>query len=265
MHGPIWTAPGPWRVIDESVGAPAADPLWHFAADAAIARAVGEGQAPPTLRLWRHPGAVVVGPREARLSGLAIAAAEARVPVIVRPSGGALVPLDGGVLNASLVFPTGSHTIADGYRAMYELIRTALEPLGRPVEQGEIRGSFCPGEYDLGFGRRKFAGIAQRRTRKGTIVGAFLLVEGSGAARARRAAAFYRTAGEGLTVDEGTVCSLAEALGEDVSVRVVAQTLAGALSRLTGDVRIEPLSQGEELLADDLLEDLEERQPERLR
>lgn len=230
-----------------------------------MAQAAGAGEAPPTLRLWRHPGATIVGPREARLPGLAAAAEASGLPALVRPSGGALVPLDGGVLNASLVYPTDRWTIDDGYRAMYELIRTALRPLGREAEQGEVQGSFCPGEYDLAFGGRKFAGIAQRRTRLGVVVGAFLLVEGEGAHRAQRAAAFYREAGGGLTVAPEAMGSLAEALEGPITVRLVAQALTGALARLGGDVTLAPLSRAEEALADDLMDDVMARQPEGLR
>lgn len=253
-----------WRVVDDSGAAPEVDPKWHFAVDAALARSVGEGQL-PTLRLWRHPGALVIGPSEGRLPGVAAAVGEAGVPALVRPSGGALVPLDGGVLNLSLAYPTESRTIDVGYRAMFALIGAALAPLGARPEKGEIAGSFCPGEYDLAVGGRKFCGIAQRRTRLGTVVGAFLLVEGTGAERARRAEAFYRTAGGDLQVREEALVALAEVLEGPVTVRLVAQAVAGALAQLSGEAVISPLTAEEELWADDGLEELMQRQPEGLK
>ena len=62
------------------------------------------------------------------------------------------------------------------------------------IDQGEIIGSFCPGEFDLSIGGRKFCGIAQRRQQLAISVQAFLIVEGRGEEKAALARGFYETA-----------------------------------------------------------------------
>src|SRR5690606_18103662 len=110
---------------------------------------------------------------------------------IVRNSGGLAVVLDAGVLNISLVVSEKESAIdiPAGYDMMLELVQ-ALFPEA-PIDAYEIVGSYCPGSYDLSIGGKKFAGISQRRIRKGIAVQVYLCVEGSGAARAELIRNFY--------------------------------------------------------------------------
>lgn len=245
MNNPVFRALRQWRLQDDAA-ALGGDVLAHFGQDDELATAVGAGMASPTLRLWRHRHALVLGYRDTRLPAWQEAAAALRdegYAVGVRTSGGAAVPLNGGVLNLSLIYPTGGLSIEAGFDALYRLVKAALFPLGLEVEQGLVSGSYCPGASDLSHGGRKIAGVAQRRRRLATIVHAFLLVEGRGSRLGALAARFYAQAAAGLQPDAGkrpryplvepaVMRSVSECLGRPVRVVEVAGLLEAALAGL---------------------------------
>ena len=118
--------------------------------------------------------------------------------VIVRNSGGLAVVLDEGVLNLSLVFPEKKGIdINRGYDAMWELVKEMFEDFDHEIEAREIVGSYCPGSYDLSIKGKKFAGISQRRIRKGVAVQIYLCVNGSGSKRAEIIKEFYEHSKKG--------------------------------------------------------------------
>lgn len=90
---------------------------------------------------------------------------------------------------------------------------------GMKVNQGEIQGSYCPGEYDLSIQGRKFCGMAQRRQVHALAVQAFILLRGKGERRTEQARQFYTQAA--AAEDEGhypevslnSMASLDELLG----------------------------------------------------
>lgn len=220
--------PKRWQVVDESATSDGGDIARQFETDRRLAERVGRGEAPPTLRLWRHRGAFVLGPRDARLPYADAARAwlqQTGRSTAVRPSGGWAVPLDAGVLNLSMLLPVDregagwAYRIERGFQAMHALVRRAVEPLGFPVEQGEVPGGYCPGESDIGLHGRKVGGVAQRLAGSAVAVQAFLVVEGRGSDLARLAAEFYdRATGGNPTnvgapvVREGAMASLSELL-----------------------------------------------------
>lgn len=228
MHG--------WQVIDESLRADGGDVARQFETDRRLAEAVGRGELPPTLRLWRHRAAFVLGPRDARLPRAAAARAWLQglgLSAAVRPSGGWAVPLGEGVLNLSLLLPVEregggwAYRIERGFETMHDLLRRALEPLGFRIERGEIPGGYCPGESDVGVRGRKVGGVAQRLAGPAVAVQAFLLVEGRGSDLARLAAEFYHRATGGdpaaagaPVVRETAMASLSELAGAGRPVRI---------------------------------------------
>ncbi|PLT47512.1 Lipoate-protein ligase A [Paenibacillus pasadenensis] len=175
------------------------DVLYSFALDELLCRRVG-ADGVPVLHLWRHPAGFVMGPRDSRLPEAARASRELErlgLSVAVRNSGGAAVPLDPGVVNVSLILPLqgkASARFEDDFQLMYELIAAALADTGVQVDKGEIVGAYCPGDYDLSVGGRKFCGIAQRRLSKAYIVQAFVNAGGSGEERGRLVRQFYDAA-----------------------------------------------------------------------
>ncbi|WP_235941207.1 lipoate--protein ligase family protein [Paenibacillus puerhi] len=210
-------------MLDRSGDFSEPDILYPFALEELLCRYVGEG-GPPLIHMWRHPRAFVMGLRDSRLSSAAEASRsleQAGYSVAVRNSGGAAVPLDLGVVNVSLIGrkPAGRIDFHDDFERMYELIALALQEAGGAVAKGEIEGAYCPGDFDLSIGGRKFCGIAQRRQQHAYVVQAFVVVEGSGAEKAALARSFYELAAAGSAdavypqVREESMASLTELLG----------------------------------------------------
>lgn len=198
------------------------DVLEAFAWEELMCRRVGEGHA-PLAHIWRHPDAFVAGLRDRRLP-LAVEAMErirsGGTSVCVRPSGGAAVPLNPGVVNISLMLPNPGRdiNIHDDFREMASIIAESLHPWTRNARTGEIEGAFCPGEYDVSVEGMKFCGIAQRRQAKAYIITAFIIVEGQGDALVQQVSRFYREASGGAKegypeVRPGTMASLQELAG----------------------------------------------------
>ena len=77
---------------------------------------------------------------------------------------------------------------------MWRLIQQMFADFPAKIEAKEIIGSYCPGSYDLSIGGKKFAGISQRRLRKGVAVQIYLCVSGIGAGRAELIREFYKRA-----------------------------------------------------------------------
>src|SRR5690606_33347425 len=147
------------------------DIYFPFACEEWLCREAGDGRLSgidPLVHLWRHERAFVLGLRDSRLPN----APEAMdwleregYRVMVRNSGGAAVPLDRGVVNVTLIQRSrpGQISLNDDFRLMAEVLGKTLRPFGIRFDAGEVAGSYCPGEFDLSIGGRKFCGIAQRR------------------------------------------------------------------------------------------------------
>ncbi|TVY12058.1 lipoate--protein ligase family protein [Paenibacillus cremeus] len=205
-------------LLDRTEELAEAEVLYPFALEELLCKHVGEGGS-PLVHLWRHPRAFVMGLRDSRLPGVAEAKQwlEAQgYSVAVRNSGGAAVPLDLGVVNVSLILPKrsqGAIDFHDDFERMYRLIGEALLATGQGVDKGEIQGAYCPGDYDLSIGGRKFCGIAQRRQAHAYVVQAFVVVTGSGEARGELAGGFYARAGGGVGAAERDAAARVEAAG----------------------------------------------------
>ncbi|CRF28790.1 Octanoyl-[GcvH]:protein N-octanoyltransferase [Mycobacterium tuberculosis] len=212
-------------VLDRSNDLTEPDVMYPFALEELLCRHVGEGGA-PLVHLWRHSRAFVMGLRDSRLPRAKDAAGRLEsdgYSVAVRNSGGAAVPLDLGVVNISLILPKrrqGEVNFRDDFERMVELIRLTLYETGASVSKGEVQGAYCPGDFDLSIGGRKFCGIAQRRQARAYVVQAFVVAQGSGREKARLVREFYDCAscqgGSGSDyprVTEESMASLEELTG----------------------------------------------------
>ncbi|MBZ5202163.1 lipoate--protein ligase family protein [Planomicrobium chinense] len=224
-----------WRFWDQSLSAKNRSALESFAADDTLCELVGSGKSPATVRTWVHDDTVVLGIQDHRLphveAGMEYLQSQGYHP-IVRNSGGLAVVLDAGVLNISLVVSEKESAIdiPAGYDMMLELVQ-ALFPEAS-IDAYEIVGSYCPGSYDLSIGGKKFAGISQRRIRKGIAVQVYLCVEGSGAERAELIRNFYEKGigGEETKfaypeIEPEVMASLSELLGKEITVPEVVLNL----------------------------------------
>lgn len=85
-------------------------------------------------------------------------------PVVIRQTGGDLVPQSPGLLNVTLVFKRKKRkgSIKETYEALCLPLIEALKSMGIDAGCSSIPGSFCDGDYNLVVGRQKLAGTAQR-------------------------------------------------------------------------------------------------------
>lgn len=203
-----WSIDEPFYIHDTSERTLVGDVLYPFAYDELMCRRVGEGAA-PLVHVWRHEKALVLGLRDRRLPmaelGMSWLSSQG-YQVGVRSSGGAAVPLDPGVINISLIVPVGEGKpdFRAGFAEMRDLIAETLQRFGVDIQTGEVKGSYCPGDFDLSIDGRKFCGISQRRQNKAYAVQAFVVVEGHAERRAQMVRMFYEMAtGEGNNERDG--------------------------------------------------------------
>lgn len=226
-----------WRIIDQSAVGPHFQALQSFGFDDTLCASVGSAKAPATARTWVHHNTVVLGIQDTKLPFLQEGIHylnQQGYQAIVRNSGGLAVVLDEGVLNISLIFPEAEKgiDINRGYDTMWELIRQMFSDFPQTIEAREITGSYCPGSYDLSIDGQKFAGISQRRLRRGVAVQIYLCVNGSGAQRAELIRNFYKLAKKNQPtkfvfpeVTPEVMASLSELLGVDLTIADVMQRL----------------------------------------
>jgi octanoyl-[GcvH]:protein N-octanoyltransferase len=222
-----------WRLIDQSAIGPHFHALQSFATDDTLCESVGTGKSPAVARSWVHHQTVVLGIQDTKLPFLQKGLdylEEQGYQYIVRNSGGLAVVLDEGVLNLSLILPEVEKgiDINRGYDAMWLLIKKMFSDFAIDIDAREIVGSYCPGSYDLSIGGKKFAGISQRRMKKGVAVQIYLCVTGSGSERAEVVRNFYEHARNGENtkflypeVKPEVMSSLSELLGTPISIQDV--------------------------------------------
>ena len=235
-----------WRVIDQSMSALYTSALQSFGMDDTLCASVGAGMVPATARAWVHQNTIVLGIQDSKLPFLGEGIQylkEKGYDVIVRNSGGLAVVLDEGVLNLSLIFPEKDKgiDINRGYDAMWELVKDMFAEYNQEIEAREIVGSYCPGSYDLSIKGKKFAGISQRRIRKGVAVQIYLCVNGSGSKRAETIKEFYehskkeeKTKYVYPVIVPHVMSSLAELLEIDLTIQDVMLTFLKALQSKSG-------------------------------
>lgn len=156
------------------------------------------------------------------------------------------MPLDLGVVNVSLLLPksAGDMEHRKDFDLMVALIRDVMSTITNRIDQGEVMGSFCPGEFDLSIGGRKFCGIAQRRQQHALSVQAFIIVEGLGEEKASLARGFYeRAAGSASPNDypvvaPGSMASLSECLQIELSAERFTDNLVQMMA--AKGVRVHP-------------------------
>ena len=119
---------------------------------------------------------------------------------------------------------------------MWLLIQRMFAEFDVQIEAREIVGSYCPGSYDLSISGKKFAGISQRRLKKGVAVQIYLCVNGSGSKRAELIKQFYEIAKSGEQtkfvypeIVPDVMASLSELLDENFTIADVLLRLLNQL------------------------------------
>ncbi|MFT8708409.1 MAG: lipoate--protein ligase family protein [Sporolactobacillus sp.] len=248
-----------WRVFDQTSLGTAFDGKQSFAIDDALCVSCGSGQSPAVARLWTHDQTVMLGIQDTRLpyldEGLRILRANG-YRYVARNSGGLAVVLDNQVLNLSLIFSEKEQALSidDTYEAMVLLIKEWLSIHHLSIQSGEIVHSYCPGRYDLSCDGRKFAGISQRRVKKGVAVQIYLCIGGSGAARAKLVRSFYKAGLQGMQtaftfpdIHPEAMASLEELIGRQLDVSQLSAEILRVLA-VHGSLCSVPLTANESQL-----------------
>ncbi|MFD1064567.1 lipoate--protein ligase family protein [Oceanobacillus locisalsi] len=231
--------------------------LASFAVDDALAISVSEETSPPVVRLWVHADTIVLGIPDSRLPHITDGMAfldKNHHRGIVRNSGGLAVALDEGVLNISLIIPGADKlSIYDCYEAMVRFVQAMFADVTDAIEAYEIVGSYCPGDYDLSIDGKKFAGISQRRVKKGISVQIYLDIEGNSQARASLIRDFYHIAKQNKEttftypeVNPDVMASLSELLGVSLTVEEAKQRVVNTLEGLTEEMITIPMQETEQ-------------------
>ncbi|AKI77064.1 lipoate--protein ligase [Streptococcus pyogenes JRS4] len=197
------------------------------------------------LHIWPMTRTVILGMLDRQLPYFELAKKEignnGYVPV-TRNIGGLAVVADDGILNFSLVIPdhfSESISISNAYLIMVDVIRESFSDYYQRIEYHEIKNSYCPGNFDLSIAGRKFAGIAQRRIKKGIVVSIYLSVCGDQAARGQLIKAFYEAGTQGEVtkvnypqIDPECMATLSELLETPFTVAEVLERLRLTLRQL---------------------------------
>lgn len=168
----------------------------HFALTDALITFAGTNDQ-PILHFWQTPPLVILGMMDTKIGQF-----EKASPIfekynhekIIRNSGGLAVVSDPGVLNVSLIYPSGKNRLAinTGYEFMLDFIRETFYPdFPYEIKAYEITNSYCFGDYDLSIEGRKIAGISQRRIKDGVAIMLYISINGDQEKRAQMLKKFY--------------------------------------------------------------------------
>lgn len=225
----------PFRWMDSGVYRE--NPLEPLYRDEALAASMKENESAPVIHLWVYDQALYLGRRDAKLPHLEQALrlfGQKGFGCVLRSSGGACVPLDAGVLNLACLLPDTTISIDSFFSFVAQLLHVGLRDYGT-LSFGEVAGSYCAGEYDFSLHGKKIGGMAQRRTRHGSILQLCINVEEM--PRGEWMELFYQEAGLDEMenhkpiplIDGSTVGSIAGLTGQQATIHDVKERLLRAI------------------------------------
>lgn len=209
----------------------------HFALTDALILQAGETNT-PSIHFWQTAPTAILGMMDTKIAhfnkGLEVLE-EYNHQYMIRNSGGLGVVGDGGVLNVSLIYPSGDPRmpIDTGYEFMLDFIReTFYSKFPIEIEAYEITNSYCFGEYDLSIDGKKIAGVSQRRIQNGIAIMLYVSVNGDQQKRAEMIREFYKVGLDGSEplgrypdVHPGVMTTLEESYGVSLSVDEVKEMM----------------------------------------
>ena len=208
-------------------------PAFDTAVSRALLDLVATGTAQPTFRLYQPDDVLAFSGVDAASPGFDAAVAAARAAgfaPMLRLAGGRAAVFHTETLAFAWALPVAQ--ARDGIQARFEelsdLVAAALRRLGVDARVGEVPGEYCPGSFSVNArGRRKLMGVGQRVMRGAAHVGGVIVV---GASQRVRAVLEPVYAAMALEWDPETTGSIADELGEDVSLDDVAAALRAELA-----------------------------------
>ena len=150
------------------------------------------------LHIWPMDNRVILGMLDRQLPHFQKAKSvieSYRYQPVVRNIGGLAVVSDDGILNFSFIIPDhfdDKISITNAYLLMVDFIRAVFSDFYQFIDYYEATESYCPGNYDLSINGKKFAGIAQRRIKKGIVVSIYLSICGDQFERGEMIKNFYQ-------------------------------------------------------------------------
>jgi len=136
--------------------------------EALIKRAIEEG---PVASLWEASRSLVVPRSYRRFERFEAVSRDFQAlgwPVVVRQTGGGIVPQGPGIINFSLAYRVRGAAMRHsepGYELICTILRNALQTLGVEAFPAAVEASFCDGRYNLAVDQDgkpvKVAGTAQ--------------------------------------------------------------------------------------------------------
>lgn len=184
----------------------------------------------PLASIWQTQRSLVVPRSYRRFEAFESASelfAQRGWPVVVRQTGGGIVPQGPGIVNLSLAYhvdgPPMRHS-EPGYRLICQVLAEALRSMGITAFPAAVEGSFCDGRYNLAVQLHntpvKIAGTAQTWRRvPGShdthigLVHALILLDTDTAAVTETANAFEAAIGSERRYQADKVVAAAELLG----------------------------------------------------
>jgi len=209
----------------------------HFALTDALILHAGKTNS-PSIHFWQTAPTAILGMMDTKIThftkGLEVLQ-QYDHGYMVRNSGGLGVVGDAGVLNVSLIYPSGEErlSIDTAYDLMLEFIRATFYPrFPHEIKAYEITNSYCFGDYDLSIEGKKIAGISQRRIQNGIAIMLYISVNGDQQKRAEMLKAFYEVgldgsepAGRYPDVQPHVMTTLEEAYGVKLTVPEVKEMM----------------------------------------
>lgn len=141
------------------------------------------------FQLWTTENAIFLGSQDISNPHIQQGIESLPYPALLRSSGGRAVVNDEGILNLSL-FTCDPLSVNDAYQKMQQLIDHLFSI---QTEAKEIKGSYCPGKFDLSLQHKKIAGLSQRRYKNSIVIMAYISIDGDQYEREKIIQRFYRT------------------------------------------------------------------------
>lgn len=208
------------------------DPFYNMALDESIARCVGEGSSPPTLRLYGwFPRAVSLGYFQEVLEEVDTDFCKRNGIEIVRriTGGGAVLHTEGELTYSFIVVDNGSYVPTD----IEESYKKICSPIVKTIQRLGANATFRP-INDIEVGGKKVSGNAQTR-RFGAILqhGTLLLSLDYSLLGALKPRA-EKFSDKGVSKVSGRVTTLEEVLGFKISRGEVAEVMEEEFGRSFG-------------------------------
>jgi octanoyl-[GcvH]:protein N-octanoyltransferase len=162
-----------------------------------------------------------------------------KINTLIRKAGGLAVVCDKGILNLSILF-SKDHPEIGGLNESYDfavnLLKHLLQDYHLIIEEGEISNSYCPGKYDLSVRGKKFAGMAQYRSKEAVMVMITLCVSGNQANRCELIRDFYSLANPLMDpkypeIDLNSMITLSELTNKPVTVHALKENMTLVLRK----------------------------------